>query len=175
MAGAQHDYAALGDTAKSLFGPDHDANSQFLSAAAQEQVARTAAANKPSLISRALNKGSRMTGAGLGAYMAGPPGAAVGDLVAGSLFEQARSGAVRLGISPTERVILSPKAASASRGLLTQFLTAKATGETAAMVSAYNALAKRNGDSQDDSDSQTQSPGSANSGQSGSVLAGGGL
>jgi len=52
---------------------------------------------------------------------------------------------------------------------------ATATGQTAAMVSAYNALAKRNGDSQNDGDSQTQSPGSANAGQSGSVLAGGGL
>jgi hypothetical protein len=59
--------------------------------------------------------GSRMTGAGVGAYLAGPPGAAVGDLVAGSLFEQSRSGAVRLGISPTERIILSPKGAAASR------------------------------------------------------------
>jgi hypothetical protein len=175
MAGAQRDYSALGDTAKSLFGPDHDANSQFLSAAAQEQVARTAAANKPSLISRALNKGSRMTGAGVGAYMAGPPGAAVGDLIAGSLFEQARSGAVRLGISPTERIILSPNAAAASRSLLTRFLRAKATGQTAALTAAYNALAKQNGDNQNDSGDQNQPSSSTGGSPIGSILAGGGL
>jgi hypothetical protein len=174
MAGAQRDYAALGDTAKTLFGPDHATNSQYLSAAAQEQAARTAAANKPSLISRMLTKGSRMVGAGVGASMAGPPGAAVGDLVAGSLFEQARSGAVRLGISPTERIILSPKAAAASRGLLTRFLAAKATGQTSAMVSAYNALAKQNGDNQTDSGDQNQ-PSSLTGGSLGSVMSGGRL
>lgn len=52
MAGAQRDYASLGDTAKSLFGPDHDTNAQFLDAGAKEQAAKAALANKPSLLSR---------------------------------------------------------------------------------------------------------------------------
>jgi hypothetical protein len=173
MADAQRDYNALGDTAKSLFGPDHDTNSQYLSAAAQEQAAKTAATNKPSFISRATNRLSRMTGAGVGAYLGGPYGAAAGDMVAGSLFEQARSGAVRIGISPTERIILSPKAAAASRSLLTQFLKTKATGQAAAMTAAYNALAKRTGDTQSDTSDQ---PSPSNGGSLGSsVMSGGGL
>jgi hypothetical protein len=172
MAGAQRDYAAMGDTAKSLFGPDHAANSEFLSAAAQEQAVRTAAANKPSLLYKGVKKATRMAGAGVGAYAGGPAGAAIGDVLTDSLFENGKSGAVRIGISPTERIILSPKAASASRGLLSQFLKAKATGQTAAMVSAYNALAKQNADNQTDSGDQSQP--TSNGGSLGSVLSGGG-
>jgi hypothetical protein len=192
MAGAQRDYAALGDTAKSLFGPDHATNSQFLDAAAQEQTAKTTATNKPSLISRATNKLSRMTGAEVGAYLGGPYGAAAGDMVAGSLFEQARSGAVRIGISPIDRIVLSPAAAAANRSLLTRFLRAKTTGQTAAMTAAFNALAKQNGDKQNESDNQAQSPGpdetpknmpttgnrqsgSSMGGSLGTILSGGGL
>jgi hypothetical protein len=156
MAGAQRDYAGLGDTAKSLFGPDHDANSQFLDAAAKEQAAKSAAANKPSLASRATNKLSRMTGAGVGAYAGGP------------------AGAVRIGISPTERIVLSPKAALANRGMLTQFLKAKATGQTAALTAAYNAIAKQNGDNQADSGDQNQ-PSSLSGGSLGAILSGGRL
>jgi hypothetical protein len=175
MAGSQRDYAALGDTAKTLFGPDHATNSQFLDAAAKEQEARTAAANKPSLLSKWAKRGTRMGGAGVGAYVAGPPGAAIGDVLTDSLFENGKSGAVRIGISPTERIILSPKAASASRSLLTQFLKAKATGQTAALTAAYNALAKQNGDNQTDSGDQSQPSSSTGGSPIGSILAGGRL
>jgi hypothetical protein len=175
MAGAQRDYSALGDTAKSLFGPDHAANSEFLSAAAQEQAARTTAANKPSLFSKGIKKATRMAGAGFGAYVGGPPGAAVGDILADSLFENGRSGAVRIGISPTDRIVLSPAAAAANRSLLTRFLRAKATGQTAAMTAAYNAIAKQNGDNQNDSGDQNQPSSSTGGSPIGSILAGGRL
>jgi len=140
MAKAQKTFIGMGDAGKTLFGDSHAETSKFLDAAAREQAVKTAATNKPSLSSRATNKLSRMTGAGVGAYAGGPAGAAVGDILAGSLFELGRSGAVKVGISPTERVVLSPAAVSANRGLLTRFLKAKATGQTAAAVAAYNAL-----------------------------------
>jgi hypothetical protein len=176
MAKAQKTFNGMGDSAKTLFGDSHADTSKFLDAAAREQAAKTVAANKPSLLSKMGAKGvARMAGAGAGAIAGGPVGAIAGEAVADALFQQGRSGAVKIGISPTERIILSPKAASASRGLLTQFLRAKATGQTAALTAAYNALAKQNGDNQNESDNQPQSPGSANAGQSGSVLAGGGL
>ena len=95
-----------------------------------------------------------MAGAGAGAIAGGPVGAIAGEAVADALFQQGRSGAVKIGISPTERIVLSPAGASANRGLLTRFLKAKATGQTAAMVSAFNALAKQNGENQNDSGDQ---------------------
>jgi hypothetical protein len=174
MAKAQKAFNGMGDAAKTLFGDSHADTSKFLDAAAKDQATKTAASNKPSLSSRATNKLSRMTGAGVGAYVGGPPGAAVGDMIAGSLFENGKSGAIKIGISPTEKIVLSPAAASAKRGLITQFLKAKASGQTAAMVSAYNALAKQNGDNQADSGDQNQ-PSSLTGGSLGSVMSGGRL
>jgi hypothetical protein len=48
-----------------------------------------------------------MTGAGVGAAAGGPVGAIVGDVVADSLFQQGKSGAVKIGISPTVQQTLS--------------------------------------------------------------------
>jgi hypothetical protein len=116
-----------------------------------------------------------MAGAGVGAYVGGPPGAAVGDILADSLFENGRSGAVRIGISPTDRIVLSPAAAAANRSLLTRFLRAKTTGQTAAMTAAYNAIAKQNGENQNDSGDQNQPSSSTGGSPIGSILAGGRL
>jgi hypothetical protein len=175
MAKAQKAFNGMGDSAKTLFGDSHADTSKFLDAAAREQAAKTVAANKPSLLSKMGAKGvARITGAGVGAAAGGPVGAIVGDVVADSLFQQGKSGAVKIGISPTERIVLSPSAASANRGSLTRFLKAKATGQSAAMVSAYNALAKRNGDNQTDSADQNQ-PSSSTGGSLGAILSGGRL
>jgi hypothetical protein len=46
--------------------------------------------------------------AGAGAIAGGPVGAIAGEAVADALFQQSRSGAVKIGISPTERIVLSP-------------------------------------------------------------------
>jgi hypothetical protein len=173
MAKAQKAFNGMGDSAKTLFGDSHADTSKFLDAAAREQAAKTVAANKPSLLSKMGAKGvARMTGAGVGAAAGGPVGAIVGDVVADSLFQQGKSGAVKIGISPTERIVLSPSAASANRGLLTQFLKTKAAGQSAAMVSAYNALAKQNGDNQADSGDQNQPSSSTGGSPIGSILAG---
>jgi hypothetical protein len=95
--------------------------------------------------------------------------------VADSLFENGKSGSVKIGISPTEKIVFSPKAAAASRSLLTQFLKAKATGQAAALTAEYNAIAKQTGDNQADSGDQNQPSSSPGGSLIGSILAGGGL
>jgi hypothetical protein len=112
-----------------------------------------------------------MVGAGTGAVAGGPPGAMIGDLVADALFQQGKSGAVKVRISPTEKIVLSPSGASANRGLLTRFLKAKATGQTSAMVSAFNAL--KTGDDQSSTESGQPTPSSG--GSLGAILSGGRL
>ena len=113
MAKAQKAFNGMGDAGKTLFGDSHAATSRFLDSAAREQTAKTAAANKPSLLSKMGAKGAaRMAGAGAGAIAGGPVGAIAGEAVADALFQQGRSGAVKIGISPTERIVLSPAAAS---------------------------------------------------------------
>jgi hypothetical protein len=68
MAKAQKTFNGMGDAAKTLFGDSHADTSKFLDTAAREQAAKTAAANKPSLLSKMGAKGAaRMAGAGAGA------------------------------------------------------------------------------------------------------------
>ena len=74
-----------------------------------------------------------------GAKAAGPMGA--GAMAEGADFVLGESGAVKIGISPTERIVLSPAQAAAARPALTRFLKAKAAGNAVAMTAAYNALA----------------------------------
>jgi hypothetical protein len=112
-----------------------------------------------------------MVGAGTGAVAGGPPGAMIGDLVADSLFQQGKSGQVKVGISPTEKIVLSPASATANRSLLSRFLKAKAAGQTAAMTSAYNALKTGS----DQSSTENGQPTSSSGGSLGAILSGGGL
>jgi hypothetical protein len=89
MAKAQKAFSGMGDAGETLFGDSHADTSKFFDAAAREQAAKTAAANKPSLSSKLTNKAARMVGAGTGAVAGGPPGAMIGDLVADSLSSRA--------------------------------------------------------------------------------------
>src|ERR1700730_14048484 len=66
MAKAQKAFSGMGDAGETLFGDSHADTSKFFDAAAREQAAKTAAANKPSLSSKLTNKAARMVGAGSG-------------------------------------------------------------------------------------------------------------
>jgi hypothetical protein len=76
-------------------------------------------------------------------------------------------------------VTVSPAAAVANRNLLTRFLKAKTTGQSAALTSAYNAIARQNGDNQNDSGDQPRpengQPSSSSGGRLGAILSGGSL
>ena len=65
-ARAQKTFNGMGNAAKTLFGDNHSDTSKPLDAAAKEQAARTAIANKPSLSSKVANKAAHMVGAGTG-------------------------------------------------------------------------------------------------------------
>jgi hypothetical protein len=78
---------------------------------------------------------------------------------------------VKVGISPTEKIVLSPTSVSANRSLLARFLKAKTSGQTAAMTSAYNALKTH----RDQSSPENGQPTSSSGGSLGAILSGGGL
>jgi hypothetical protein len=155
MVKARKNFYSLGDTAKVLYSGDLKPITDFLDAASKEQMARAAKAAKPSATSKVIGKISKATAAGVGAgvgSVAGTPGsiagAVVGSEAADAIFQNGKSGAVKIGISPTEKITLSPSQASANRPLITKFLKAKATGNSSAIASAYNALAVRKPDNQ---------------------------
>lgn len=145
MNAARQKFNAMGDAGKKLFGEKYDETKQFLDAAAKEQVRRTEAANKPSVGKTIVTKSLKAVGAAEGASLAGVPGAvagyAAGEAVGDAIYQQGKSGAVKIGISPTERIVLSPADAVSKRPLITKFLNAKSAGKTAAMTSAYNTIA----------------------------------
>jgi hypothetical protein len=188
MAKAQKAFNGMGDSARALFGDSHANTSKFLDAAAKEFASRNAPV-EASIAQKATKAGVRAIGAGGGALVGstvGPVGTAAGAVAGGevgskfadSFFQQGTSGAVKIGISPTERIVLSPAAASANRGLLTQFLKARATGQTSKIVSAYNSL-KNGSDQPSTENGQTDQPAARNpqkssGGSLGSVLSGAG-
>lgn len=151
MAKVQKQFSGMGGAGKSLFGPKHAEISQFLDAAAKEQASRVAKAATKSVGQKAAVAGAGAAGAAGGGLLASVvpvPGATVAGIVGGGeLGARAmdsligKSGAVRIGISPTEKIVLSPAQAAAKRPLVTKFLKSKTAGNTAAMASAYNALA----------------------------------
>lgn len=153
MQGVQAALEKMGDTAKAVFGKDLPTIQQYTDAASDYQAKLEADAAKPSKLRKAITSGARLVGAGAGAP-GGPLVAMAGEHIAGeitdALFQQGRSGAVRVGISPTEQIVLSPAEFAAKRPLVTKFLKGKISDNTAAMAAAYNALAgKKNDDSPD--------------------------
>jgi hypothetical protein len=116
-----------------------------------------------------------MVGAGAGAAAFGTPGAVAGEAAMDALFQQGRSGAVKIGISPTERIVLSPAEVAAKRPLITKFLNAN---NVPALTAAFNAL-KDGSDKPSTENGQTDQPAARNpqkssGGSLGSVLSGGG-
>jgi len=143
MAKARKNFYSLGDTAKTLYGSDLKPVTDYLDAASKEQAVRTAKANTPSVVGRIGQRLARVGATAAGAAVGGVPGAVAGEEVASSLFQNGKSGAVKIGISPTERITLSPTQAAASRSLITKFLKAKSAGNPAALAAAYNAIANQ--------------------------------
>jgi hypothetical protein len=142
MTKARKAFYGMGDTAKALFGDKLQETSQFLDAAAKHQAKLEAAAQKTPIAQTILTKTAKAIGAGEGASIGGVPGAVAGyalaDAATDALFQQGKSGAVKIGISPTEKIVLSPADAIKKRPLITKFLQAKASGKAAAVTSAYN-------------------------------------
>lgn len=144
MNAARQKFNALGDAGKKLFGEKYEETKQFLDAAAKEQIKKNAEAGKPSVGKKIASKLLKAGAAGAGAELAGVPGAiaaySLADSATDAVFQTGKSGAVKIGISPTERIVLSPADAASKRPLITKFLNAKSAGKTAAMTSAYNAI-----------------------------------
>lgn len=144
MIKARKQLYAMGDTAKVLFGDKLKETTDFLDAASKRQQDLIDKASKTSAGKKIASRITRIAGAGTGALVAGVPGAVVGEVAADaandSLFQNGRSGAVKIGISPTERIVLSPAEASAKRPLITKFLKAKTVADRA---SAYAAITKK--------------------------------
>lgn len=151
MAAARKDFYKLGDTAKSLYGDDIKSRSEFYDAAAKEQASRIEKATKTSVGTQIGKKIAKAAGTGIGAVLgspAGPVGEIAGAIgggtvvsdIADAYFNQGKSGAVKIGISPSEQIVLSPAEAVAKRAGITKFLKAKATKNGAAMTAAYSAL-----------------------------------
>lgn len=151
MAQARKDFYQLGDTAKSLYGSKLKDTYEYLDAAAKEQTARQVKADKTSAVSTIAKKAIKAVGTGSGALIGstlGPVGEIAGAISGGAvsndvvegLFNQGKSGAVKIGISPTEQIVLSPAEAAAKRSGITKFLKAKSTKNAAAMTAAYSAL-----------------------------------
>lgn len=144
MAGARDAFRKMGEAGKAMFGDKYDEVSQFLDAAAKQQEAKQAAADKLPLYKRVGSKFSKMAGAGAGAAVGSVFGAAAGAEAAGDLadavFQTGKSGAVKVGISPTEQVVLSPAQVVKARPKLTAFLQAVQKGDKRAIVAAYNAI-----------------------------------
>lgn len=135
---ARKKFYSMSDTAKAVFGDSYQERKQYYDALSKA----TEAKNKAPLAARIGQKISTGTGALLGSK-AGPLGAAAGAEVGSEVgdFLVGKSGAVKIGISPTERIVLSPAEAAAKRPMITKFLKAKAAGNLAGVTAAYNALA----------------------------------
>lgn len=135
----------MGDTAKSVYGPELKDRYQWYESIAKQ----TEAKNKPTIGQQTARAGIKTGAAALGGTAGstfGPVGAATGaaagyaagDVVAD--FVLGKSGAVKIGIYPTEKIVLSPAEAAAKRPLITKFLSAKSAGKPAAIAAAYSAL-----------------------------------
>ena len=137
---ARKKFYSMSDTAKAVFGDSYQERKQFYDALSKA----TEAKNKPSLASRIVPRVARAGGVAAGGTVAGVPGAvATGELAGDAAdFLVGKSGAVKIGISPTERIVLSPAEAAAKRPMITKFLKAKSAGNVSAMTAAYNALAQ---------------------------------
>jgi hypothetical protein len=143
MAKARKNFYSLGDTAKTLYGQDLKPVTDYLDAASKEQAARTAKAARGSIAGNVASKVAKGAAAAGGAMVGGPLGAATTAEAADYLFQNGKSGAVKIGISPTEKIVLSPTQATAARPLITKFLKAKSVGNPTAIASAYNAIANQ--------------------------------
>jgi hypothetical protein len=150
MMAVQNRLASLGDTAKALYGDTYADVKALIDTAAEIQKA------KPDPSQRFIRKGiakagksaSTLLGAGIGAKVGMPgagaiAGSVVGEDVANEILNFGKSGAVKIGISPSESIVLTPKQTMrAGMGkLIAKFANAQKYGKpTAAIVTAINSL-----------------------------------
>jgi len=118
MEAVQNRFASLGDTAKSLYGDTYDDVKALIDTAAQMQRNN---ASKSSLVKGVIAAGTKKLIAGAGAakgYAVGGPvggaigygvGSSVGEIAENAILNFGKSGAVKIGISPTESIVLTPK------------------------------------------------------------------
>lgn len=162
MQKARKQFYALGDTAKALYGPDLKPATDYLDAASKEMTNRLEAAKQTSTGKQITKKLIRLGATGTGAHALGAPGAVAMDTLAEDLtnafMNQGANGAVKIGISPTEKIVLSPTQAVQARPLITKFLKAKAAGSAAAMASAYQTLKNQSTSGQEEQETPQASP-----------------
>jgi flagellar motility protein MotE (MotC chaperone) len=153
MEAVQNRFASLGDTAKALYGDSYDDVKALIDTAAQLQRGREA----NSSVLKSFGKfATKKVATAAGAKVGGPVGAVAANSLAEELLNVGKSGAVRLGISPTETIVLTPKQTmrQGMGKLISKFVHAQTNGKpTSAIVTAINRLA---GESDKTSDEQEQ-------------------
>jgi hypothetical protein len=150
MQKVQQHFAKMGEAAESLYGDRYPDVKAFVDSAAdlqQWKAANPAMSWKAKVGSQVVRHAAGALGVGVGS-LGGPIGAtagAVGGEIAGARLAKvifSPSGAVQVGISPTELITLSPRQAMYPRTLrlLTQFTNAVKTGNAARLAGLYSAF-----------------------------------
>jgi hypothetical protein len=151
----QAQFNKLGDTAKSLYGDSYEDTKSLINTAAEMQK------NKPTdtegglvrrgLVRRGLAKTAKtvttLVGGAVGSKIGAPgkgamAGGLAGDKISDLILNFGKSGAVKIGISPTESIFLSPKQVQ-TRGM-GRLIAKLASKPTLLIVAAVKSLAATN-------------------------------
>ena len=150
MMAVQNRLASLGETRKALSGDTYDDVKALIDTAAEIQKGKPDSSQGfiRKGIAKAGKSASTLLGAGIGAKVGMPgagaiAGSVVGEDVANEILNFGKSGAIKMGFSPTESIVLTPKQTiRAGMGrLIAKFANAQKFGKpTAAIVAAINSL-----------------------------------